>query len=456
LGPTPEEDASTRPTNVDGLRADAKVGSTALITAGFRIAPSVFGFTLEALDEPKSADVRGGVAQIGSDPGNDLVLSHATVSRFHCEVRLDGIRAWVTDLASTNGTLIDGVRVETGYLRPGSVIQVGQAKVRFNAGNERHPLPLSEAARFGDLAGQSPAMRSAFALLERAGKTQSTVLIEGETGTGKTRAAQALHKASSRASGPFYVVDCGAMPPALLESELFGHEKGAFTGALSRRLGVFEEAAKGTVLLDEVGELPADLQPRLLRVLESREIRRVGQNKWFKVDVRIIAATHRDLRQDVNSGRFRQDLYFRLAVARVKLPPLREHPEDIELITTSLLHELKATRDAHPRLFEPTFFDQLKIATWPGNVRELRNYLERCMLYEEPVALHDPGTEQAAGAELLSYDLGKQAAVDAFERQFLPLLLRRHDGNVAAAAAEAGFDRTYLYRLMRKHGIKAK
>ena len=426
-------------------------------TQGFRVGPWVQGFRLEPDGGGGAIDVTQGSAQLGTDASNDLPLEHPTVSRFHCEVRLEAERALVKDLGSTNGTLVDGVRVQVGYLRDGSTLQLGNAKVRFQLLDRRHPLPVSEESHFGELVGTSAPMRAAFRTLERAAQTDSTLIIEGETGTGKTRAAQALHLASARAQGPFMVVDCGAMPATLLEAELFGHEKGAFTGATARRLGVFEEAKGGTVLLDEIGELPLELQPRLLRVLENREIRRLGQNQWTKVDVRILAATHRDLRSDVNSGRFRQDLYFRLAVARVKLPSLREHPDDIEAIAVALLEHLHASKSRHPRLFTPAFLDGLKAASWPGNVRELRNYLERCILFEEPVPLHESGAHPAPGPSLVgAYSDARQAALDAFERAYLNALLKRHQGKVAAAAVEAEVDRVYLYRLLRKHGLKAR
>ncbi|MBL8955058.1 MAG: sigma 54-interacting transcriptional regulator [Myxococcaceae bacterium] len=428
-------------------------------TQGFRVGPWVQGFRLTAENKGGDVAVNTGVAQVGSDSRNDLVLTHPTVSRFHCEVKLDDERVFVRDLGSTNGTLIDGVRVQAGWLRHGSVLQLGAQKVRFELVDQRHALTVSEAGAFGELTGDAPAMRAAFRLLELAAKTDSTLIIEGETGTGKSRAAQALHEKSARANGPFMVVDCGALPPTLLEAELFGHEKGAFTGATARRLGVFEEAKGGTVLLDEIGEMPLELQPRLLRVLENKEIRRLGQNQWSKVDVRILAATHRDLRQDVNSGRFRQDLYFRLAVARVMLPPLRERTDDLAQVAVSLLERLGATREVHARLFAQPFLEGLKAATWPGNVRELRNYLERCILFEEPVPLGEPDAAPAAtGGDGLggSYSEARQRALDAFERAYLTQLLAKHSGKVAVAATEAGVDRVYLYRLIRKHNLKVK
>ncbi|MBK7857007.1 MAG: sigma 54-interacting transcriptional regulator [Archangiaceae bacterium] len=427
------------------------------VTSGFRVGPYVQGFRLHDESTGASLDVTSGVAAIGSESGNDFVIAHPTVSRFHCEVKLDDQRVLVRDLGSTNGTLIDGVRVQAGYVRGGSMLQLGAAKVRFELLDQRHPVSVSEASEFGELVGGAPALRVAFRLLELAAKSDSTLIIEGETGTGKTRAAQAIHQNSARASAPFMVVDCGAMPASLLEAELFGHEKGAFTGATARRLGVFEEAKGGTVLLDEIGELPLELQPRLLRVLENREIRRLGQNQWTKVDVRILAATHRDLRSDVNSGKFRQDLYFRLAVARVKLPPLRERPEDIEQVATTLLDRLGANKQSHARLFSASFLEALKGARWPGNVRELRNYLERCMLFEEPMPLTESQTGLPAAQQLVgSYSEARQRALDAFERAYLTQLLARHHGKVSAAAPEAGVDRVYLYRLLRKHQLKAK
>ncbi len=433
------------------------------VTSGHRLAPTVMGFKL--VDEATGKEVvcTSGVAQVGSEPSNELVLADPTVSRIHAEVKIDDQRAIVRDLGSLNGTFIDGVRVKEGYPRNGSILRMGQASLRFEVIDTQHGIPVSEATRFGELVGLSAQMRIAFKLLEKAAKTDSTVIIEGETGTGKSRAAQGMHAQSGRASKPFLVVDCGAMPAALLEAELFGHEKGAFTGAANRRIGVFEEANGGTVLLDEIGELPLELQPKLLRVLEDKQIRRLGQNQWIKVDVRILAATHRDLRGDVNSGRFRSDLYFRLAVLRIALPALRQHPEDIAAVADGLLTRLGATPKSHQRLFSPAFFKSLEGYTWPGNVRELRNHLERCMLFEEPVPFGDAGGSYpavqpagGAGATAGTFTESRQKAIDAFERAYLTGLLERHGGKVSQAAVEADVDRVYLYRLMRKHGIKSK
>jgi DNA-binding NtrC family response regulator len=303
-------------------------------------------------------------------------------------------------------------------------------------------------------------MRQAFSVLEKAARSDATVLLQGETGTGKSRAALGLHQAGARADKPFLVVDCGALPPTLLEAELFGHEKGAFTGATQRRAGVFEEARGGTVLLDEIGEVPLELQPRLLRVLEDKQVRRLGQNQWTPVDVRLVAATHRDLRVEVNSGRFRPDLYFRLAVVRVTLPPLRAHPEDLAELARELCTQLGATPQTHPALFSPTFFSRLSSASWPGNVRELRNYLERCLVFEaelpvgeEPVTA--PGAHVSGEVDWkLPLSEARKRAIDVFEKAYVEHALARHGGKVSKAALEADVDRVYLYRLMRKHGLK--
>jgi len=426
--------------------------------SGYRLAPTVRRFRLINEADQSVSECVLGKCQIGSHAAAEVQLADATVSRFHCEVIIEGQRATVKDLGSTNGTSVDGVRVKEAFLKQGSVISIGNTRLRFELDDKVSALPVSQESTFGTLRGANPAMRQAFMILEKAAKTDATVLLEGETGTGKSRAAQALHSTGARRAAPFLVVDCGALPPTLLEAELFGHEKGAFTGAASKRLGVFEEANGGTVFLDEIGELPLELQPRLLRVLEDRQVRRLGQNQWTPVDVRIVAATHRDLRADVNAGKFRSDLYFRLAVVRVTLPPLREHAEDLPEIAKALLKELGASDTSHPSLFTSDFLGQLQQATWAGNVRELRNHLERCIVFETPEAPTRGKTPSTAGA---SIDLttgplveARKRANDRFERDYLTALLARHGGKVSQAAVEAEVDRVSLYRLMRKHGLK--
>ena len=349
------------------------------------------GATLEAVDGTSHATVqrfrlRGveGVAAgqviesttdrctIGTHASCDLVLDDPTVSRFHCEIRIGAGGARIVDLGSRNGTVVDTVRVRDADLRPGQVVRVGRAGLRFEDALATNRVARSERVRLGDLVGASPAMRATYALLERAAAASMTVLLEGETGTGKTLAAYEIHRHGARADGPFVTVDAGAIPATLLESELFGHERGAFTGADALRRGAFEEAAGGTLLLDEVGELPLELQTKLLRFLEHREVRRVGGSRVIPVDVRVVAATHRDLRVAVNEGRFRADLYYRLAVVTIRIPPLRERRDDLPAIVDELLAGIGATAAEAELVRGPEALAALTTAAWPGNVREPR------------------------------------------------------------------------------------
>jgi two-component system, NtrC family, response regulator GlrR len=311
---------------------------------------------------------------------------------------------------------------------------------------------------FGELVGRSAAMRAALAVLERAAPTEAKVLLEGETGTGKSEAARALHAASRRRSGPLVVVDCGALSDQLLDSELFGHEKGAFTGAHARRIGALEEASGGTVFLDEIGELPLSLQPKLLRALEERQIRRVGSNAYRPIDVRVIAATHRDLGAEVTAGGFRADLYFRLAVVRVALPPLRQRAEDVPLIAERLLRGLGAGPSQLQHLLRPEHLGALSSADWPGNVRELRNHLQRCLvlgLTSAPERSPAPAAPDSHTVDpTIPYAVARRAALDAFERAYAGALLASQGGKVTAAAEAAGLNRVYLHKLLRRHGLR--
>ena len=282
-------------------------------------------------DAGRSVELPAARATVGSAADNDLVLRDESVSRHHLEIQVHDRGYLVRDLDSTNGTYYRGARIREALLRVSGEIRLGATVLRFEQGKE-HSGSVSARASFGRLVGSAPAMQKVYGVLAAVAPTDVTVLIEGETGTGKELVAEQLHRQSARASYPFSVIDCGALSESLIESELFGHEKGAFTGAVGERVGIFEKTRGGTVFLDEIGELPLHLQTRLLRVLDQRTIRRVGSNVQRKVDVRLVAATNRKLDGEVAQGRFRQDLFYRLTVARVQLPALRDRPDDIRLL----------------------------------------------------------------------------------------------------------------------------
>ncbi len=401
---------------------------------------------------------------IGSHPACQLVLDEPTVSRFHCEIRLVDGGARVVDLGSRNGTMVDGVRIRDADLGNGSVLRLGRAAIRFDYELATNRIALSGRDQMGDMVGGSPAMRATYALLERAAATSMTVLFEGETGTGKSVAAYEVHRQGARTDGPFVTVDCGAIPPSLLESELFGHERGAFTGADAQRIGAFEEADGGTLFLDEIGELPLDLQSKLLRILETRELRRVGGSKMITVDVRVLAATNHDVRAAVNDQRFRADLYYRLAVVTIRLPPLRERRDDLPVLVEQILRSLGARGPEAQPLRTADALAEMASAPWPGNVRELRNHVQRCIFHGRALPVdHGDHARSAAEAETvtavvevdLEFAEAKRRALIGFERRYLVALLERHAGNVAAAAAAAGLHRVSLHRLLRDHGLRA-
>jgi two-component system response regulator GlrR len=332
----------------------------------------------------------------------------------------------------------------------------------FDSPTSIKPRFVDEPVRFGRMVGRSASMRTLFSVMERAAESDATVLLEGETGTGKDATAKALHEASPRRSGPFVIVDCGAIPPQLMESELFGNERGAFTGAVTARAGAFEAASGGTIFLDEVGELSLDLQPKILRILEDRHVKRIGSNQYVPFDVRVIAATNRGLRGEVEAKRFRSDLYYRLAVVHINLPPLRERMADIPLLVQHELGRLDpGDRPELAALRSPEFVTKLSRYRWPGNIRQLRNYLERC------VALRDPDCPLGADTmpppllkTVVAVDLtrplrtARDELLNRFELAYIEAVLAHHDGNVSAAARAAGVDRVHFYRLLRKHGLR--
>lgn len=386
--------------------------------------------------------------RIGALAGNDLVLDDPAVSRLHLELSHDerGIR--VRDLGSRNGTWVNGVMVSEAFLTAPARLSAGASEITFEPENATVEPPASQLDRFGPLLGQSAVMRELFTQLEGYARTESTVLIHGETGTGKELIAEALVQASPRATGPLVVVDCSALAPTLIESELFGHERGAFTGATSAKPGVFERANAGTVFLDEVGELPIELQPRLLRVLERREVQRLGGKGPVAVDVRIIAASHRALEQEVNEGRFRADLFYRLSVLLVVVPPLRDRPADIPMLAQHFAGSAQIDAKTMQR-----FVDH----PWPGNVRELRNAVERWKAGADPLvrlrAAVAPGIRPSLTEPFL---VQKERLVTAFEQAYARQLLEACQGNLAEGARVAGVTRMAIVKLLSRYNLDSR
>ncbi len=393
---------------------------------------------------------------VGSADTADLVLRDDAVSRFQCEITVADGRVLLKDLESRNGTFVDHVRIIAAELVHGARLTLGQTELRFELKPDVVGVPLADSGSFGAMVGSSIVMRRVFSLLARAATSDATVLIVGETGTGKEVAAESIHRESARRHCPFVVCDCSAIPSELLEAELFGHEKGAFTGAHQARQGLFEIAQGGTLFLDEIGELSLTLQPKLLRALERKEVRRVGGNDYRTVDVRVVAATNRDLKAEVNQRRFRSDLYYRLAVLEIALPPLRDRPEDLPALLEHLLAAAGAADTIRHDLTAPAFVTELSRHGWPGNVRELRNYVERCLVLHEATPLADDGatTDDRLPDTTLPLKQARDRWTRLLERRYCDAVLAANDGNVAAAARAAGVDRMYFYRLLWRHGLR--
>jgi DNA-binding NtrC family response regulator len=424
-------------------------------------------------------DIEASVIRIGARRGNDVQLSDSKVSGLHCEIRVDDRGYRLRDLDSTNGTYVSGLRINDVYIQPGAQIALGGTRLKFEPLGDSVEIELSDTDRFGSMIGRSVKMREMFARLEKLAKSDTTVLVTGETGVGKELVAEALHDHSPREKGAFVVLDCGSIPPNLIESELFGHERGAFTGATNSYAGAFERAHGGTVFLDEIGELPLGMQPKLLRVLERKEVRRVGGTKTLEVDLRVVAATNRDLGVEVNRGRFREDLYYRLAVARVHVPPLRERKDDIPLL---IEHILATTPGGELASIAQETIDLMMKHDWPGNVRELRNVIERAVLLAEtpdsedslrrsPASSTPKGeasgitvtpSQTATSAEASMtvpvdvtqpFKNAKQAVISEFEKRYISRLLAQHDGNISAAARAAGIDRMSIHKMLHRLGL---
>jgi len=395
---------------------------------------------------------------VGSVPDCDIVLDDPYVSRRHCALTLTDKGVVIRDLGSRNGIWVQSIRIYEALIPTGATVQMGGLSLTVEVAGEPTRMLLSLGQSFGAAVGKSIAMRALFARLERAAKTDEPVLLLGESGTGKELLARALHDASSRASGPFVVFDCAAVSPQLIESELFGHEKGSFTGAHAARTGLVEAARGGTLFLDEIGELPLDMQPKLLRMLENRVVRPVGSNTAHPTDVRIVAATHRDLPARAAAGEFRADLYYRLAVAEVRIPALRDRREDIPLLVERLL----AGRDPPATIADlpPNALPMLTAHNWPGNVRELRNMLARILLFQATDVLN-PQPAKEGRAETpprtlpdIPYHAAKDAVLADFERHYAAKQLQAHGGNVSSAARAMGVSRQFLHKLISQYGLK--
>ena len=427
---------------------------------------------VEGPDSGKKFEINRQKTYIGRSSVCDITLSDPAISGNHLEVEAIEGGYLLRDLESTNGTFMGDTRITGLYLHPGCRFRVGANVMEFRSLRDVVSIPLSQSQHFGHVCGRSLAMRELFATLEKVAPSDLTVLVEGETGTGKERVARSIHDQSRRTSRPYVVLDCSSIPKDLMESVVFGHEKGAFTGAVATRKGAFEQADTGTIFLDEVGELDIHLQPKLLRVLESRELKRVGGDRTIKADVRVVAATNRDLRSMVADGAFREDLYFRLSVIQVELPPLRDRLDDVIVLAGELLEALDPKSRFDERLtLSPGAVETLRKHNWPGNVRELKNVLERAASLADGPLLqsHDLFLMGSVAPPSLApkatsfnfdpeadYKSAKQAVLDDFESRYLEALMERNDGNISGAARESGLTRYHLRELLKKHQLVDK
>ena len=418
---------------------------------------------------------------------NEIPLSDKAISGSHFEIICEDDGYRLRDLGSTNGTFVGELRVMEVFLRPGTTFRVGHSELRFQPLKAMVEIALSQRDRFDKVLGSSIRMREMFATLEKVAPSDLTVMITGQTGTGKELVAQGIHNNSHRSKGPFVVLDCGAIPKDLMESTIFGHEKGAFTGAVSQHKGCFEQSNGGTIFLDEIGELDIGLQPKLLRVLENRELKRVGGDRTIKVDMRVLAATNRDLRM-VSQGSFREDLYFRLSVVQVENPPLVDRKEDIPQLVHHFMAMVSQRRGVELTISVDAM-SALMSLKWPGNVRELRNVVERAgslcdgnvverldlalgrdthitqqleAAAPPPASMGDlvPSGGSAFNPTLLAPEVpfkeAKQQVTDEFEQAYLSQLIQRNKGNITRSAQEAGLTRYHLRELLKRHKISTK
>jgi transcriptional regulator with AAA-type ATPase domain len=447
-------------TNVETVDSEAAVETPTWVTRhqGLPRSVNIRRVRLEVVAGPdlgKSVELAQSAIVIGRT-GGDFVLTDPKVSSMHAEIRLQAEGYRLRDLGSTNGTHIRGTRVVEAFIAPGTTIGIGKTAILFEPLDGAVEEPLWHEARLHGLVGGSTPMRHLYELINKYAVSDVTVLIQGETGCGKELVADAIHQCSRRAGGPFQVLDCSAIPEQLFEDQLFGHEQGAFTGAGRSTIGVFEAAHGGTLFLDEIGELPADVQAKLLRAVETRRVTRIGGTRPVTCNVRIVAATNRDLATEVNRGTFRADLFYRLAVARLHLPPLRERREDIPGLIEHFMRDLDPSgRTA----LSDEFLARAARHAWPGNVRELRNAIERAIVVPGHAAFDPPPKKESQLGEIdldVPFKVAKQALIDEFDRRYLVALLEEHDHNIAAAARHAGIERMTIYKMIRRLGLDRK
>jgi two-component system nitrogen regulation response regulator GlnG len=439
--------------NETGEWSDVDVADTAEEAGSRRRLPAKLRLVVQAgPDKGRELELTRGTFIIGKHPRCALVLTDERVSRRHLEIRLADDGVHVRDLGSRNGSFFRGARFSELVVGATSILTIGQTEMMLVDDSAAPSLPASRNEKFGGLRGRSVLMRQVFAILEQAAPTDAVVLIEGETGTGKELCAEAIHANSPRAGKPFVVFDLASASRSVLEAELFGHTKGAFTGATADRAGAFEAAHGGTLFLDEIGELDLELQPRLLRAIERKQVSRLGESHHRTVDVRFIAATNRDLGEEVKAKRFREDLYHRLAVVRVRLPALRDRKEDLPLLVDGFSEPGSA-----PVL--PETMGLLTDYDWPGNVRELGNVLSRARTMApagEPLAPVHLGLDasSASGRGVIErFHSAKEKLIEDWEREFLRKLLSAGGHNLSQAARTSGLGRAHLYRLLKKYKL---
>ena len=402
-------------------------------------------------------DIGAETLVVGRNEACDLVIDDRKVSAVHMELVATERGVRVRDLGSRNGTFLGDTRIGEVYLLKPTVVSVGDSAFEFAPSNPEQ-VSVPDVAEFGPLVGTSAGMRAVFEKLGKAAPTELTVLVTGETGTGKELVAAAIHGASARAGKPFVVVDCGAIPATLAESALFGHERGSFTGAVDKRISPFAEADGGTIFLDELGELPVDVQPKLLRALAEQRIKSVGSNTYRPVNVRVIAATRRDLVREVNAGTFRSDLYFRVAQLRVELPSLRERLEDIPALVRRMMVDL-GDKNAYARITNDSL-ERLMRHDWPGNVRELRNVVAVALAFgkEGPLDLAQHLAPLAQASESTptrgrTFQDAKRDVLARFEREYFTALYAECGGNVSEIGRRAAMERAHVRGYLRRHGI---